>query len=462
MKRISLALLACATLWGGCQPPDSPNRTPNDGQANTQRVPEWANQAVLYQVNVRQFSPEGNFAGLEAQLPRISSMGFNVIWLMPIHPIGVKNRKGSLGSPYSVRDFMAVNPEFGDEEDFRRLVDAAHSLGLRVILDWVPNHSAWDCVWMSDHPEYFTRYKGEFTTPLNERGEPITDWADVCDLDYGNPGLRKAMIEAMLYWVREFDIDGYRMDQAGLVPADFWVECRLALDAVKPLLMIAEWEDEPDHFRTCFQANYAWRWKDVTRDIAARKQSVQSLDTLKAFNDRRFPAGYWQLLFTQNHDENAWHGTETELYGDAADAFTVLAFTLPGLPMAYNGQEDGLDQRLAFFDRDPIRWKNYARTPFFQKLCALRAQNAAVRADGDFEKLKTDQDEYIYAFARRTKDAKVIVLVNLSPERRKTTCVIPRSMQGGYNDLFAASSLQIGAKVQLQLNPWEYLILYAQ
>ncbi|MFN4079373.1 MAG: alpha-amylase family glycosyl hydrolase [Saprospiraceae bacterium] len=462
MKRITLSLLVCAMLWGGCQPPNSTDQKSAQGAAGARQAPAWAAGAILYQVNVRQFSPEGNFAGLEAQLPRISEMGFNVIWLMPIHPIGVKNRKGALGSPYSVRDFEAINPEFGTEEDFRKLVRAAHNLGLKVILDWVPNHSAWDCVWMSDHPEYYTRYNGELTTPLNERGEPITDWADVCDLDYGNAGLRQAMIDAMLYWVREFDIDGYRVDQAGLVPTDFWSACCAALGAVKPLLMIAEWEDEPEHFRTCFQANYAWRWKDVTRDIAARKQRAVALDTLKAFNDGRFPKGYWQLLFTQNHDENAWHGTEAETYGEASDAFTLLAFTLPGLPMAYNGQEDRLAQRLAFFDRDPIRWKDYARAPFFKNLCALRAQNTALRADGLFEKLKTNQDEHLYAFARREGGDKVIVIVNLSPEQRDATCIIPPPLQGAYNDLFAASSVQIRAKERLQLKPWGYLVLYAQ
>ena len=182
--------------------------------------PEWARSAVIYECNIRQFSSAGNFAGVQKQLPRLKELGIDVLWLMPIHPIGKERRKGRAGSPYSVQDYYAVNPDFGTLDDLKNLVNEAHNLGLKVILDWVPNHTAWDAVWMKEHPEYYTKINGQFTPPLNERGEP-TDWADVCDLDYANPALRKAMIEAMQYWVKTCDIDGFRVDMAGLVPNDF-------------------------------------------------------------------------------------------------------------------------------------------------------------------------------------------------------------------------------------------------
>ena len=217
--------------------------------------PDWASSATLYECNVRQFSPEGNFAGVSRQIPRLKALGVDVLWVMPIHPIGKARRKGSLGSPYSVRDYYAINPDYGTLDDFKALVKTAHDQKIKIVMDWVPNHTSWDAVWKQKYPEYYTKYKGDFTVPLNEHGEPIDDWSDVCDLDYGNPALRNAMTEVMQYWIRECDIDGYRVDMAGLVPNDFWATLRPALDSIKPMFMLGEWQDEPKHFETCFNAN---------------------------------------------------------------------------------------------------------------------------------------------------------------------------------------------------------------
>jgi alpha-amylase len=426
-------------------------------------APAWAENAVLYECNIRQFSPEGNLAGVTAQLPRLKDLGVDILWLMPIHPIGQKNRKESpsdLGSPYSVRDYYAVNPDFGNLSDLKTLVQKAHDLQLKVIMDWVPNHTAWDAVWMEKHPEYYTKVNGQFTAPLNENGGS-TGWDDCVDLDYGNPALRKAMIEVMQYWIREADIDGYRVDMAGLVPNDFWKEVGPALDSLKKVFMLSEWQDEPGHFNTCFHANYGWKWKDVTKDIAAGKQNAIALDTLLTFLNNYYPPGYSQLYFTQNHDENTWSGAEQDLYGDAADAFNVLMFTWQGMPMIYSGQEDGMTQRLAFFKKDPIKWGDYAKTPLFQILGDLRHNNKALRSGnsgGKLIKIPSDQDEKVYAFTREKEGERVVVVANLSKSPCEVTLRPDEQTVGSYLNVFGASTIQVTKDMQLSLKPWEYLV----
>lgn len=423
--------------------------------------PAWAPGAVLYECNIRQFSAEGNLAGVMRELPRLADLGVDILWLMPIHPIGMEKRKGHLGSPYSVRDYYAVNPDFGTMEDLKKLVQETHALGMKVILDWVPNHTAWDAVWMKQHPEFYTRVDGRFTSPLNEKGEP-TGWDDVADLDYSNPALRQAMIDAMQFWIREADIDGYRVDMAGLVPNDFWKQLRPALDSVKPVFMLSEWQDEPGHFSTCFNANYGWKWKDVTKDIAAGKLNAMAIDTLLQELDQFYPEGYYQMYFTQNHDENTWNGHEQMLYGPAADAFNVLAFTWQGLAMIYNGQEDGSKQQLAFFEKDPIIWGEKARTDFFKQLCALKHRNKAVLAGkhgGKVGRIRTNTDEDIYAFSREKDGDRVIVVLNLSAKNNNITLHPESSWQGAYMDVFGTSTVQVTADMNLNLKPWDYLVL---
>lgn len=451
---IMLSVSACA---------DSSDKNAKTGTMTKPVLPEWASDAVLYECNIRQFSPEGNLAGVTARIPRLKELGVDILWLMPVHPIGLKNRKSGpddLGSPYSVRDYYAINPDFGNKDDFRNLVKAAHEAGLKVIMDWVPNHTAWDAVWMEQHPEYYTRVNGQFTAPINEHGGS-TGWDDCVDLDYGNPALRKAMIEAMQYWIREFDIDGYRVDMAGLVPNDFWQEAYPALDSLKKVFMLSEWQDEPGHFSSAFHVNYGWKWKDVTKDIAAGKQTAIALDTLLNFLNNRYPAGYSQLYFTQNHDENSWAGTENELYGPAADAFNVLMFTWQGFPMIYSGQEDGLDRRLPFFTKDPVSWGNFSRTPFFQNLCDLRHHNKALRSGGEggaLVKIPTDKDDRVYAFTREKDGERVVVVINMHKEPCEVTLRPDEHTIGSYLNLFGASTIQVTPDMQLNLKPWEYLV----
>lgn len=395
-------------------------------------------------------------------MSRLRDLGIDVIWLMPVHPIGQKNRKGSLGSPYSVQNFYEVNPDFGSLDELRNLVALAHEFGLKVILDWVPNHSAWDNVWATSHPDFYTKIDGKNTVPLNEKGEQIHDWSDVMDLDYSNPAMRTAMIQAMQFWVKNCDVDGFRCDMSGMVPNDFWEQVRPALDSIKPVFMLSEWQDEPLHFKSCFNANYGWRWKDVTKDIAAGKTDALALDSLREELDDFYPKDYFQLLFTQNHDENTWNGNEKELYGSAADVFNVLAFTMPGVPMIYNGQEDGLRQRLKFFDRDPIRWGKMSRTDFFQKLCAVRHQNPAIWSGawgGDLEKIETNDDSKIFAFTRERDGGRVIVIANLSKTAQNVILKNTDRFSGAYTNLFGSNSISVAGQMQFNLKAWDYVVL---
>ena len=468
MKRyITIPVATCLlfALGAGCHNNPRPNVPPSASvkPSPPQRpsTPEWALQGVLYECNVRQFSPQGNFAGVLAQIPRLKELGVDILWLMPIHPIGKERRKGALGSPYSVQNYYAINPDFGTAEDLRMLVKSVHDQGMKIILDWVPNHTSWDAAWKSKHPEYYTRYNGDFTVPLNERGEPIADWDDVCDLDYNNPELRKAMTDAMQYWIREFDVDGYRVDMAGLVPNDFWAQLRPELDSLKKVFMLAEWQEEPNHFNACFNANYGWKWKDITKDIWAGKQQPVALDTLLNYLNDFYPEGYFQMYFTQNHDENTWTGTEAELYGASADVFNVLAFTWQGIPMIYGGQEDGLNQRLPFFEKKPIRWKRFSRQDFFAKLCSLRHLNHALwagKAGGALEKIPNDAEDKVYAFTREKDGDRVIVITNLSKERVTVTLRPRESVIGPYANVFGKSTLQVTREMTLSLKPWEYMV----
>jgi len=464
MRHTLLPLLLAAIFFSCQNPPSVPVQTSAPAALSDRPTePDWVPNAVLYECNVRQFSPEGNLAGVRQQLPRLKDLGITVLWLMPIHPIGLEKRKESpsdLGSPYSVVDYYAVNPDFGTADDLRGLVQDAHAQGIKVILDWVPNHTAWDAVWMKTHPEYYTKINGQFTAPLNEHGGS-TGWDDCADLDYTNPALRRAMIAAMQHWVRTCDVDGFRCDMAGLVPADFWREARPALDSVKPVFLLSEWQDEPLHFKA-FNANYGWKWKDVTKDIWAGKQTARSLDTLLHFLNGLYPEGYYQMYFTQNHDENTWNGSEADLYGASADAFNVLAFTWQGVPMVYSGQEDASEQRLAFFKKDPIRWKDYSKTAFFYKLCSLKRSNRALDAGlngGPVVKIPTDADDAVYAFTREKNGDRVIVVLNLSKQPRTVTLRPDDSAAGAYMSLFTASTVQVTKEMTLNLKPWEYLVL---
>jgi glycosidase len=405
-NRLPAALIAGFALLASCAAPATQRPAASGSAAVAERT-------ALYEVFVRDFSPEGSFAGVRSGLHRIEAVGAEVVWLMPIHPIGVVNRKGTIGSPYSIRDYRALNPDFGTEADFRALVDDVHARGMKLIIDWVPNHTAWDHVWVDSHPEFYTRdEQGGLRVPRNEDGTP-TDWTDVAELDYGNAALRRAMVADMRYWLETFDIDGFRVDVAGMVPDDFWREAIPQLRSVKPILLLAEWGDVRMH-DLGFDLTYGWgsyhRLKQVWRGEPAHAFVAAEIEELATM-----PAGGLRLRFTTNHDETAWDAPPVELFGDRAAppaAFVAMAL-LPGPPLIYNGQEVESPQRLPLFERESVEWEQPAAAEaraFYRRVIELSRTHDAFTVGG-VDAVATDADDDVIAYARGS----VVVLVNTRP-----------------------------------------------
>ena len=377
--------------------------------------PEWTRSATLYQINTRQFTPEGTFRAAQAHLPRLQTLGVDILWLMPVHPIGEVERKGSLGSPYAVRDYKAVNPEFGTLEDLRAFVDEAHALGMRVILDWVANHTAPDHPWVHEHPEWYARDARGALRPT-----PWWDWTDIVDLDYRQPGLWRAMTDAMAFWLREADIDGFRCDVAGFVPTPFWERARAELDAIKPVFMLAEWQARDLHARA-FDATYAWDWYDAMHAVASGAQDVSALFKVYAENQGSYPPEAQRMTFVSNHDKNAWDGTMWEQFGDALNAAIVLSVVGEGMPLLYNGQEAGNDRRLAFFDRDPILWREHPVGDLYRRLFALKHDAPALHNapwGGRMVRVPNNDEAHVLSFVREAEGSVVFAAFNFSPEAR--------------------------------------------
>ena len=378
---------------------------------------DWSRQANIYEVNIRQYTPEGTFRAFEAHLPRLRKMGVDILWIMPINPISQKERKGSLGSYYAVSDYTAVNPEYGTLADFQHLVDTAHAQGFKVIIDWVANHTGWDNVWTRQHPDWYKRnargeLEGYHYTDLSTHKEET--WADVIGLDYSKPEVRAGMIEAMSYWVRNTAIDGFRCDVAWTLPVDFWDDARARLDAIRPMFMLAE-ADTPDLQVKAFDMTYDWVLYHELIKVARGKADARDLAKLYTDPARRYPTGAFRMTFTSDHDENSWNGTDRELYGAGADAMAVLAATLPGMPLVYGGQEAGLDKRLKFFDRDTIEWRNFDRSTLFASLLRLKHTHPALASGiepGNLQLLTAGTDT-VFAFRRIKGADRVTIAVNL-------------------------------------------------
>lgn len=382
----------------------------------------WTRQAVLYQINIRQYSAAGTLAAVQSDLPRLKQLGVDILWLMPWQPIGQLNRKGTLGSYYSVRDYTAVNPEFGSLADAKAFVAQAHRLGFKVMLDWVANHTAWDHPWTRAHKDWYKlNAQGEIYPVTFNAGQPGEEhWDDVVALDYRSEALRAAMIDAMAFWVREVGLDGFRCDVASLVPTDFWVRARRELEALKPLFMLAESDAVDLHSSGAFDMSYDWSLPDeVFKKVGQGEAGAPLLRAWLAKQQdaaaNTYPADAYRMRFTSNHDFNSWHGSDAELYGPAFEAFAVLSFTLPGMPLIYNGQESRLDRRLAFFEKDPIDWRRYELTGFYRRLIELKHQHpalAAGAAGGPVHLLEAPAD--VVAFERRRGADAVRIAVNLS------------------------------------------------
>jgi 1,4-alpha-glucan branching enzyme len=414
---------------------------------------EWTKNANIYEVNIRQFTPEGTLKAFEEQIPRLKDLGIDIIWLMPVNPIGEKNRKGTLGSYYSIKDYLAVNPEYGTLMDMKSLVTTAHAMNMHVIIDWVANHTSWDNNLLKEHHEFYkTDSTGKLLSPF--------DWSDVLQLNYKNRDLWEYMISAMKFWIEATGIDGFRCDVAGMVPTEFWNKARADLDKVKPVFMLAEAE-QPDLLTKAFDADYGWELYHIMNGIAQGKKKVKDIDAYFQKIDTILPVGAYKMYFTSNHDENSWNGTEFERLGDAAKTFAVFAATVPGIPLIYNGQEVAFNRRLQFFEKDSIDWKdNPEYTGLYKTLLELKKNNEALwngSFGGSFTKLMTSADTSIYAFARE-KDSNIIVAIfNLTPTQKQFKITI-ENYNGEYMDAFSGDMIKLRKKESMMLNPWEYRI----
>ncbi len=471
MKKLLYSLLAGVAALFGCNTGEH-KYTTEKSNTDTTAVshPEWSRNAVIYEVNTRQYTPEGTFKAFAAHLPRLKELGVDILWFMPIHPISQTNRKGELGSYYAVDDYKGVNPEFGTLDDFKSLVEAAHQAGMKVIIDWVPNHTGCDNAWVSEHPDYYA---------LNDDGKMYGpyDWTDVYQLDYSNADMRAAMIDAMQYWLREADIDGFRCDVAGNVPADFWNDARRELESVKPdIFMLAE-AAMPELNKNGFDMSYNWPLANLFNAIAAtagqyhfvadgqsepRKFAVTraaDIDSLLADQATEYPVDSYMMNMITNHDYNSWEGTEFDRYGKFVPALAVLTYTLPGMPLIYTGQETGMNRAFEFFKKDDApQWepRNVYFT-FYQALNNLkhkRSELAAGVRGGEMTVYPAGSDD-VFVFSRTADGHTTLVGVNLGAERKPLKFEGDKPDAAGFRNVMDASSVD---GLPEYLAPGEYFI----
>jgi len=417
----------------------------------------WAERTNIYEVNTRQYTPEGTFTAFRAHLPRLRDMGVETLWFMPVTPISSKGRKGILGSYYACSSYRAINPEFGTMEDFKSLVREAQGMGMRVLIDWVANHTGQDHEWTETHPDFYLK---------NEDGQfyDAHGWDDVIDLNYRNPEMRLAMINSMAWWIRETGIDGFRCDMAMLTPVDFWMQARTSLEPIRKLFWLAELDplDNPDYMAV-FDCAYCWTWMHETRKFI-QHPAARNLGALRETIFR-----YVRLVrpdarpawFTSNHDENSWNGTEYEKYGVMAPSLAVFSCTWPGIPLLYSGQELPNHKRLAFFDRDPIQWSHELQLHrFYQVLFRLRLSHPAMQevqqSPGAFM-LDHDQMAHVLAFQRCTDQATVLVFLNWSDHEMDIQFNGLRN-PGVYQEIFTGAFADFGINGTIRMESWGYQV----
>ncbi len=422
-------------------------------EKETVLYPSWVDNAVIYEVNIRQYTPEGTFRAFKDHLPRIKELGVDILWLMPIHPIGELKRKGSLGSYYSVKEYKFVNPEFGNMDDFYELIQAIHDNGMYVIMDWVANHTSWDNR-LVIYPDYYTRdAEGNIISP-------VEDWSDVADLNYNNYEMRQYMMDVMGFWVKEYNIDGFRCDVADMVPQDFWVKLRHHLNEIKPVFMLAE-ANNPDLLSFSFDMDYDWEFHHLMNELVNGGRIADEINHHFMNNTMNYPRKAIRMNFTSNHDENSWNGSAVERLGDALPVMTVLTALVPGMPLVYGGQEAGLDKRLRFFDKDTIEWKDHEMSDLFKKTFAIKKENKALwngQEGGSYTPIAATEQEKILAFAREVDGNLIIGLFNLSSEacEFEFNC---ENFQGRYTDLFTGEKVRLKEKYTSTLPAWGYQVL---
>jgi len=425
--------------------------TTTDSVATVDGHPEWIMQGNIYEVNVRQYTPEGTFNAFANHLQRLKDMGVQTLWFMPINPIGKEGRKGALGSYYAISDYRSTNPEFGTMEDWKNLVNKAHSMGMKVIIDWVPNHTAPDHPWVKQHPDFFIR-DSVTGIPVHQPG---TDWTDTRKLDFKNRQLWDSTISSMKYWVTETGIDGFRCDHAQGQGKDFWAKANAELKKSKPgILMLAEAEDNWV-YDAGFDMSYAWKFFHKAVDVAAGRRPAYALDSVLHEVDTTFKSPGLFLYFTSNHDENSWNKADYGIMPGASHApFAVLTQTMKqSVPLIYSGQEEPILDSVSFFYKDTISFAKLGRVKFYKALLNLRKNNPALAADASFKKLATSNDAAIYAFEREKDGNKVLVVVNLSKSPQKFTWKDQPS-EKEWNNLFLMNTEPILTSIE----QWGYVV----
>lgn len=439
---------------------------PEAAQAST--TPDWVYDAVVYEMNIRQQTEEGTFAAAEQRLPFLKELGVDIIWLMPIHPIGVDGRKGTLGSYYSIVDYKAINPEFGTLEDFKSFLDKAHELGFKVVTDWVANHTSRDAKWWQEGKKDWYKIDPATDLPIVEY-----DWTDIASLNYENTDMRAAMTDALCYWI-ELGLDGYRCDVAYKVPADYWKEAWAAVKAINPNVYLLA-EGEEDWLHECgFNTTYAWELhhmlnamakggsetKNVAGDgtIKTDRKSAADLKEYLARDAQKYVQPAMRLMFTSNHDENSWAGTEFERLGDAVKTMAALTYVLPqGQPLIYTGQEIGHNDRFEFFEKDPVKaWEANEWTTFYKSLNAMRHTNPALRnggRGGDMVYVECANAD-VLAFSREVEGNKVVAMFNLSAAEQN---VAFEAAFEGYVDALTGEAVALAK--EFTMAPWEFRIL---
>ncbi|WP_255417120.1 alpha-amylase family glycosyl hydrolase [Proteiniphilum sp. X52] len=448
MKKIFLLFLL-SVLWVACGNRD---RSHENGNVGKSAHPEWVYDAVIYEVNIRQHTPEGTLQAFSEHLPRLKELGVDILWFMPVQSIGKEDRKGLLGSYYSIEDYTEVNSEFGTLADFKAVVRQAQGQGMKVILDWVANHTSRDAVWVKAHPEWYVR---DSLGNLNI----MYDWTDIAQLDYSVPGMREAMIDAMKFWIRETGIDGFRCDVAGEIPTDFWEAAKDSLVMLNPDIFLLAEAEKPELNESVFDAYYAWDFHHKMNSIAQGKEPVDSLRASLQRMNERFSSHAIPMYFTSNHDENSWNGTEFERMGEAAKPFAALTYMLPGIPLIYNGQEVGLDRRLEFFEKDIIEWEDKGGfSDFYGKLNRLKKKNKALSAqerDGEMTEIPNDCGEKVWSFKRVNNGNEVVCVFNFSPET--VNVQFDGNVPGEGFSSFPDTSEVLPVR-EMELKPWEYRI----
>jgi alpha-amylase len=417
---------------------------------------------VLYEANIRQYSPEGTFNAFAKDLPILKSLGVKVLWLMPINPISTTKSKGPLGSYYAVSSYTKVNPEFGSLEDLKQLVRQAHKLGMYVILDWVPGHTGWDHEWIESNPDFYLKNAaGEIIDPINPFTGESFGWTDVADLNYENLEMREAMREAMIYWVKEVEVDGYRIDQAYAVPQAFYEKTFEALKAIKPVFLLAETDiNHPGGIELIskFDASYDWPGHHLSKDIARGFKNVKDWDAHVNSILQNYGMDNMVVNFVTNHDENSWNGTLKESFGAAAHTFMAAHYITPGMPLIYSGQEYDLDKRLLFFEKDSFPKKTGKTMELLQQLGKLKNNHPALSAGaqgGSYKRIATSKDHQVLAVERAKGGDTLIFMANLSKNYAQFTM----PYNGRFKRYQDGKNKRLSSTYQYDMKPWEFWIL---